>query len=267
MSTFVLVGGSFLGAWAWERVTPLLTAYGHEVHPLTLTGFGDRAHLGSSATTLTTHARDIAAAIEYAGLRDVTLVAHSYGGAPATIAADTIPGRIARLVYVAATLPEPGRSLFDGMPGPVVELVMGTVRDGRIPVMSDEVLDANFGRHGLSPEDRAWLRARGVGQPIGTYQDPAPSDLGAARSLPRTYIACAGDPPGPPLPQDLDVVTLDAGHWPMITAPHALARTLHETTLTPDAPTPTPDASSRTPGAPTRTPDEAVRSLDEAVRS
>ncbi|MEV5570116.1 alpha/beta fold hydrolase [Spirillospora sp. NPDC052269] len=225
MSTIVLVGGSFLGAWAWERVTPLLTSYGHQVHPLTLTGFGDREHLGSSDTTLTTHARDITSAIEYAGLREVVLVAHSYGGAPATIAATMIPERIARLVYVAAVLPEAGRSLFDGTPAPVVEAIMETVRDGRIPVMSDEVLDANFGEHGLTPEDRAWLRARGVGQPIGTYRDPAPADLSAARGLPRTYIACADGPPHPP---GLDVITLDAGHWPMITEPDALARTLDE---------------------------------------
>ncbi|WP_157545252.1 alpha/beta fold hydrolase [Microtetraspora fusca] len=81
MPTIVLVGGSFLGAWAWERVTPLLTASGHQVHPLTLTGFGDRAHLGSPTTALATHARDITAAIEFAGLREVVLVAHSYGGA------------------------------------------------------------------------------------------------------------------------------------------------------------------------------------------
>ncbi|MFC5184539.1 alpha/beta fold hydrolase [Actinomadura harenae] len=226
MSTIVLVGGSFLGAWAWERVTPPLTSYGHELHPLTLTGFGDRAHLGSPDTTLTTHARDITAAIEYAGLREVTLVAHSYGGAPATIAAAAIPDRIARIVYLAAVLPEPGKSLFDGTPAPVVEAIMETVRDGRIPVMSDEVLDANFGEHGLTPEDRAWLRARGVGQPIGTYQDPAPADLSAAQRLPRTHIACAGDPPRPP--DGLDMVTLDSGHWPMITAPVALARALDE---------------------------------------
>lgn len=228
MSTIVLVGGSFLGAWAWERVTPLLTAYGHQVHPLTLTGFGDRAHLGSPDTTLTTHARDITAAIEYAGLREVVLVAHSYGGAPATIAATTIPGRIARLVYLAALLPQPGQSLFDCTPAPVVEAIMRTVRDGRIPVMSDEIIDANFGEHGLTPEDRAWLRARGAGQLIGTYQDPAPADLSAARRLPRTYIACAADPGGPPRTPGMEVVTLDSGHWPMITEPESLARVLDE---------------------------------------
>ncbi|MFF0250557.1 alpha/beta fold hydrolase [Streptosporangium sandarakinum] len=228
MSTIVFVGGSFLGAWAWERVTPLLTAYGHQVHPLTLTGFGDRAHLGSPDTTLTTHARDITAAIEYAGLREVVLVAHSYGGAPATIAATMIPGRIARLIYLAALLPEPGQSLFDSTPAPVAEAIMQTVRDGRIPVMSDEIIDANFGEHGLTPEDRAWLRARGAGQPIGTYQDPAPTDLSAAQRLPRTYIACAADPGGPPRMPGMEMIMLDSGHWPMITEPESLARVLDE---------------------------------------
>ncbi|MGV9778734.1 alpha/beta fold hydrolase [Streptosporangium sp. NPDC003464] len=226
MSTIVLVGGSFLGAWAWERVTPLLTASGHQVHPLTLTGFGDRAHLGSPTTTLATHARDITAAIEFAGLREVVLVAHSYGAAPATIAANAIPERIARLVYLAGLLPEPGKSLFDITPAPVVEAIMETVQDGRIPVMSDEIIDVGFGEHGLTPEDRTWLRARGVGQPIGTYQDPAPADLGAVESLPRTYIACAGDPNDPPGLSGHDMITLDAGHWPMINAPVELARVL-----------------------------------------
>lgn len=155
-------------------------------------------------------------------------MAHSYGGAPATIAATTIPGRIARVVYLAALLPEPGKSLFDLTPAPVVEAIMETVRDGRIPVMSDEIIDAGFGEHGLTPKDRAWLRARGVGQPIGTYRDPAPADLGAAQRLPRTYIACAADPGGPPRLPDLDVITLDAGHWPMITEPESLARLLDE---------------------------------------
>ncbi|MEU1726860.1 hypothetical protein [Nonomuraea sp. NPDC005692] len=91
--------------------------------------------------------------------------------------------------------------------------------------MSDEVIDANFGEHGLTPEDSTWLRVRGVGQPIGTYQDPAPADLSAAQGLPRTYIACAGDPGGPPHLPGLEVITLDAGHWPMITEPELLART------------------------------------------
>jgi pimeloyl-ACP methyl ester carboxylesterase len=228
MSTIVLVGGAFLGAWAWERVTPRLTRAGHDVHPLTLTGFGDRAHLGSAATTLTTHATDITAAIEVARLRDVVLVAHSYAGAPATVAANTIPGRVARVVYLAAVLPQAGKTLFDIVPPGVEEAIMRTVEDGRIPVMSDEIVDANFGEHGLTPQDRAWLRDRGVGQPVNTYRDPAPADLSAVEKLPRTFIACTGDPGDPPAPPGHDLLTIESGHWPMITRPEELARIIDE---------------------------------------
>ena len=45
MSTFVLLHGAWHGGWAWQRVTPLLRAAGHQVHAPTLTGVSDRAHL------------------------------------------------------------------------------------------------------------------------------------------------------------------------------------------------------------------------------
>lgn len=39
MATFVLVPGFWLGAWAWREVTATLRAQGHDVHPMTLTGW------------------------------------------------------------------------------------------------------------------------------------------------------------------------------------------------------------------------------------
>jgi pimeloyl-ACP methyl ester carboxylesterase len=242
MPAIALIGGSFLGAWAWERVTPTLAAAGHDVHPLTLTGFGDRAHLGSTETTLSTHATDIVAAIESAGLHDVVLVAHSYAGAPATIAASRIPNRLARVVYVAAVLPEPGKTLFETAPPGFEDMIAHLVEtegDGwRIPVMSDEIIDAHFGEHGLSPDDRAWLRARAVGQPVNTYRGRVPDDLGAADALPRTFIACAADPGDPPIAPGTpgwETMTIDTGHWPMITEPTALARLIDEAARHPAA--------------------------------
>ena len=43
MTTFVLVPGAFLGAWAWSEVAASLTAAGHDVRPVTLTGLAERA--------------------------------------------------------------------------------------------------------------------------------------------------------------------------------------------------------------------------------
>jgi pimeloyl-ACP methyl ester carboxylesterase len=227
MSEIVLVGGANLGAWAWERVTPILRAAGHEVTALTLTGFGDRAHLITPETGLTVHATDIAAAIEVADLRDVTLVLHSYAGAPGIVAAARVADRIARIVSVAGAVPTPGRSIFETAPPEFEQAITAYAGgDWRIPVLGDEVLDLYYGRHGLSADDKDWLRARAVPMPLACYRERAPEDLAAVEKLPRTYVTCTGDPgPAPDLP-GWDTATIDTGHWPMITDPAGLAALL-----------------------------------------
>src|SRR6266508_3129759 len=46
MATFVLVPGAWLGGWVWEPTARRLRQRGHDVHPVTLTGLGERARLG-----------------------------------------------------------------------------------------------------------------------------------------------------------------------------------------------------------------------------
>lgn len=200
------------------------------MRPLTLTGLGDRAHLSSPEITLSTHVADIVSAIEYADLRDVVLVAHSYSGVPATIAANRISDRISHLIYLAAVVAQAGRSLVDLFPPEAAQAIQQTADaegDGwRFPMPDDDILNAHVGDHGLSTQDRAWLRARAVGHPLAAYLEPAPADLSAVESLPRTYIVCTADPPFP-LPTGLDVVEFEAGHWPMATKPTELTALLN----------------------------------------
>ena len=87
MATLVLVHGMSHGAWCWEKVTPLLRAAGHDVHTLTLTGLGERAHLRNNEIDLNTHIQDVVNVFESEDLRDVILVGHSLGGfmAPAVV--------------------------------------------------------------------------------------------------------------------------------------------------------------------------------------
>src|ERR687891_527582 len=100
MNTYVLVGGAWIGAWAWQGVATRLRRSGHDVYPLSLTGLGERAHLGGPQIDLDTHVTDIVSLIELENLRDVVLVGHSYAGVVIPGVADQIPERIARLVYV-----------------------------------------------------------------------------------------------------------------------------------------------------------------------
>jgi hypothetical protein len=48
MTTYVLVGGAWLGGWCWQKVARQLRDDGHDVYPVTLTGLGERVHLASA---------------------------------------------------------------------------------------------------------------------------------------------------------------------------------------------------------------------------
>jgi pimeloyl-ACP methyl ester carboxylesterase len=100
MTTFVLVPGFWLGAWAWRGVADDLRGRGHQAYPMSLTGLGDRVHLARRDTDLEVHVADVVNLLRYEDLRDVILVGHSYAGSVVTVAADRAPDRVAQLVYV-----------------------------------------------------------------------------------------------------------------------------------------------------------------------
>ncbi|GDY59385.1 hypothetical protein SVIO_100080 [Streptomyces violaceusniger] len=101
MATYVLLPGFWLGAWAWRPVADDLRGRGHDVHSLSLTGMGERAHLARPDTDPETHITDVLNLIRYEDLHDVVLVGHSYAGAVVVPGvADRMPDRISRLVFI-----------------------------------------------------------------------------------------------------------------------------------------------------------------------
>ena len=111
MSTFVLVHGSWHGAWCWHRVTPLLEQLGHAVLTPDLPGHGgDLTPVG--ALSLRAYADRLGVTIDAAG-EGVVLVGHSLGGMVISQAAEDQPGQVRALVYVAGLLPGDGQSLAD----------------------------------------------------------------------------------------------------------------------------------------------------------
>ena len=73
MTTYVLVGGAWLGGWCWQPIARRLRKEGHDAYPATLTGLGERAHLASPEVNLETHITDVVNLIEYEGLEKVVL--------------------------------------------------------------------------------------------------------------------------------------------------------------------------------------------------
>ncbi|WNV83400.1 alpha/beta fold hydrolase [Umezawaea sp. Da 62-37] len=112
MTTFVLVPGMCHGGWCFAELTERLRGHGHRVHPLTLTGLGERGHLLRGGVNLDTHIEDVTALLVAEDVRDAVLVGHSYGGMVITGAADRMSERVDSLVYLDAVVPAHGDSCW-----------------------------------------------------------------------------------------------------------------------------------------------------------
>jgi pimeloyl-ACP methyl ester carboxylesterase len=190
MANFVLVHGAWGGAISWRTMAPLLREKGHEVFFTSLTGLGERYHLGGPETNLSTHIQDVLELVEYEDLTNIALVGHSYGGMVITGVADRIPERIAHLVYLDAFLPRDGQSLND------LAAQGGGVR-WEIPPDGFRIMPT------LPP---GLERPPGMvprGQPIATFQEGVKLSVPLEqRAFTRTYVKAGfgmmlGAPPGP----------------------------------------------------------------------
>ena len=113
-STFVLVPGAGHGGWQWAPVARRLRSAGRDAVTLTLPGFGsgdDRSGLRLSDAT-----DHVVRAVLERGLTDVTLVAHSWGGYPATAAAHQLTGRVTKIIFYSALVPARGVPLAEENP-------------------------------------------------------------------------------------------------------------------------------------------------------
>lgn len=247
MATFVLVPGLWLGGWAWSDVTAGLRAAGHDVHPVTLTGVGDRVHLGGPDVDLDTHVRDIVNTIEYADLHDVILVGHSYGGLPVTAAAGHVLDRMRRLIYVESGPVPDGVAQIDlTTPEEQARTRKAAAEDGdgwRVPLPTWEQLGGPDGSviAGLGDAERARMAGRATPHPLASATQPLHDTEGTTDGIPHTLITCMF-----PLAQvrvmvdeghpyfaafggkEWTYAELPTGHWPMFSKPRGLADRLHE---------------------------------------
>jgi pimeloyl-ACP methyl ester carboxylesterase len=213
---FVLVHGSGGGPWCWDGVRPLLEERGSHVLAPQLPGMGD------PATSLDDHARAVAAEIEQKDLRNAVLVGHSYAGMAVAQAAELVPDRIARLVFLDASDPRDGESLLDGRPD--LAVLREQAVDGLIPP-----IDPWFA--GIETEEQAQLlREHITTTPVKVYEQPVRLANAQAARLPRTFVwftrSGYGDTARRAREDDYDYHELDAPHMAVISHPEAVAEIL-----------------------------------------
>jgi len=243
MATYVLVGGAWIGAWAWADVARRLRSDGHDVHPVTLTGLGERVHLSGPDVDLDTHVTDVVNVIDYEDLEDVVLVGHSYAGIVVEGVADRRSPRIGSVAYVDTAPMGDGLAHIDLYPPEAraaVESVVATVGDGwRLPFPGIERLGQQASLAGLDDRALAVLADHATPQPFATYTQPltlSGDDVQHDRraivcsdggfSVTQIRAALASDDPGmfgvyAGLGWTFDEI--HSGHWPMLSAPDALA--------------------------------------------
>ncbi|MEE1823480.1 alpha/beta hydrolase [Streptomyces sp. BE20] len=242
MSTFVLVPGFWLGGWAWDAVAEPLRAAGHTVHAVTLPGLGERAGEGSPETGAETHIADLTDLLVREDLRDVVLVAHSGGTIAVSGAADRVPERIRRVVFLDSGPLGDGVALADLWEPAYRETLEASVVDGwRLPLPSWEVLASDGASvDGIDEAGLARFRELATDQPAGTVTEPMRL-TGGAEKLPKGLISCSvpleqvramiadGHPYfallGGPEWELREVLT---GHWPMFSRPAETAAALVE---------------------------------------
>jgi pimeloyl-ACP methyl ester carboxylesterase len=226
--TFLLIHGAWVGGWYWRRVSDLLEKKGHKVFSPTLTGLGERSHLLSKDINLDTHVTDIVNVIKWEDLRDVCMVAHSYGGWIGSGALEQIGDRVSSIVWLDAFKPKNGQRPLDLTGDTFRQAIRASSEKGQqgfpppagnpVPIFVNE-------------SDSAYVTSKVTLQPIGTYLQPIKLSGARNKAAKKTYIR-ATKYPSPVFDKALaeckadkswSTSEIDSGHLVMLDAPEWLA--------------------------------------------
>ncbi|MDT4941357.1 MAG: hypothetical protein QOJ34_1446 [Pseudonocardiales bacterium] len=234
MTTFVLVHGAWHGAWCWELLTPELERRGHRCLAVDLPCDDPLATFADYA--------DVVCAALPPDRDDNVLVAHSLGGHSATLAAAR--GNVARLIYLCALVPEPGRSMLDqardgdGMLDPAYLAGLGPADESGRREWVDEQIARDVIFHDCADDVARAAYRRLRPQANGLYSVPCP--LTELPRLPATYVLATGDrlvgtewSRSAARRVGAELVEIPGGHSPGLARPAELAEILDSAVPTP----------------------------------
>lgn len=233
-NTYVLVHGAFVGAWAWDKVVPLLEAGGNEVIALDLPAHGeDKTPVADAGLQAYTDA--VVEAIDSAS-RPVILVGHSMGGTVVSQAAEQRPDKVKKLVYLTAFLLKDGQSLSQEWAddeGAAIKEYAAASDDGTTLTFK-EGWAANAFCQDCSPEDVAQFEGHLREEPAKPFDEPIHVTEERWGRVPRVYIEALKDLAISPAEQKQQytalpcerVISIDAGHAPFLTKPKEVADAL-----------------------------------------
>ena len=237
MNHYILIHGAWEESRMWQYVTPILEKNGHKVTALDLPGHGENM-LPISQVTMAGYIDYVMGAINKLDHK-VILVGHSMTGTVISQVAELIPGKIEKLIYVAAFLLNEGESVLEAMQND---------SDGKF---FPEVIFSDDQTYAMIPEQT--LRTIGLHDvkeniiqrvlPLMASQqatEPFMAKVAVSEksfgSVPKTYIRTSIDKVTSPALQDTmianweveTVLDIESGHFPAFSAPEKLAELMLE---------------------------------------
>lgn len=108
--TFVIVHGAYQGPYAWTDVKTQLESQGQKVIVVQLPGHGTDTTNPANISMASYRDTVLAAISGIAGT--VVLVGHSMGGMVVSEVAEAVPGKVEKIIFLAAFIPYNGQTLF-----------------------------------------------------------------------------------------------------------------------------------------------------------
>lgn len=190
---FILVHGSWHGAWCWEKVTPLLEQAGHTVIAPDLPGHGqDQTPLAN--ITLDTYVDCILNVVGMLNTPSI-LLGHSMAGIIISQVAEKVPEKIASLVYLASFLPRNGESLLSlakQQKPTKASAPMKIVAEHNVVYFPAEKMRA-FSYHGCDHSTFDAISPLFCDEPFLPWQTPVQISGPRFGSVRRIYIECEQD--------------------------------------------------------------------------
>lgn len=219
MNTLLFIPGAWMGEWIWEKFRKRLQP---DIPTLSLTLSGLEKEATNSANIhLKNHIDDVERFIDEQKLENIILVGHSYSGYLAPVVASRLSDMVHHIIYIEAFLPVRGKSLLESTGLDIdheVELI--TQNQGTWPAPTlQELQDQQF----LDKQQCEWLIRNFVGHPGRTVLEEAQLDI-PVEEIPASFIGAHKPDINWNNPHcKLEYYSIEAGHWPMITAPDKLA--------------------------------------------
>ncbi len=197
---FVLVHGGFHGAWCWDRMTPELEQLGHTTLAIDLPGCNERHREKASLEAWRNAMREV---VEEGDI----LVGHSMGGFAISLAADEIPDKVARLIYLAASVPVEGGAMVEatednvatdwsdtvGLPDEEFMEVADLPGRGPCVRLTKQVAANRLFYHDCAPEDQDWAWERLTPLPVGPTLEPFHAPRFWSAPIPRDFVIATED--------------------------------------------------------------------------